>query len=1324
MAVTVNGVLSFEANLGLGQIDSQIKSLEQKLQSLTRTSEKEAKSIENLVRNTTSAIAAYASIATATNFIGDIVRVRGEFQKLEISFRVMLKSKEAADKLLEQAVELAAKTPFTLQDVGTAAKQLLAYGFAAGSIVDNIKTLGDVSAGVGAPLGDIVYLFGTLRTQGRAFTKDITQFTSRGIPIIEELAKQFGVTKEEVFGMVEAGKVGFPEVEQAFKSMTSEGGLFFNLMQEQSKSLTGQISNLKDAYFQMLNEIGKSNEGLFSEAIQGATALVKNYQTVLDVLELLVISYGSYRAAIIVNSIAANVVKGYTVAETLRYQAMLLSERAMKILNTTMLSNPIVGITTLIATLTAAFVIFGKRVSQAEKAQKAMNDVQTEAAKIVAVEKDKLQQLLIIAKDETKSKEDRFSAIKKINGISPEYLGNLTLENIKTKEGIDFIKKYIELLDKKALAQAVSSKKQKIFEENIDLQNKIDQLRNAGATEKKPGVFASTKQFILNTELAKTAINLKENNDLIDTLNIKYGDALTAELLGEGKKQEAKKRTIALIEQEINDEKERQKKQTNRQDFNEIQKNIDQLTKELEAITGKAAAKAGAKASTDALNDAKQRAEDIKNLFEEISQAESDARLSALSKDDAEIERINKKYDDLRKKAEELKAGDGAVGRVEAARSADLGVNVQKKQVEEYKKTIEDQRKLFNDFEEYKLQLGTDKAKELTGDLTKDYSSFIDFLKAQLKLASQDQTLRGSLKKEFLTTTIVDVEKEKRQKEIKEEAERFTEILEMSQTFAGRKKQIEENYQKDVDLLRKSYKGKDIEERSAILKEARDQELTDLENSAVRQSHVYQLLNEDIIRFTREQLKQRLKDLKDILEKDLTLTPEMKENLQGYIDQLEELIKKTSEGAKTAKEFAKLSEEFAQISTIFSDVSGALEGINDGLADTFSVLGEITGVASSAFDSISKFASGDILGGIASGIKAIAGIFSIGKKSRESQRKAEAEIAEFQARILAGEIEINQQYRERERSQVRLNKLKLQGLAQENKLLEAQKKTVLDQYNSLFAQLQKESFVVGETTKKYGGVLGIGRKTKVVEITQTLAGKTFDELNKLFSQGQLTGKAKDLFELLNKIKQEGVDIDKLLAENAEAAKQIFTGTTADSITDSIVDGFKNGLNSASDFADTFEDLMRNAILNALKFQALEGPLNEFYDQFAASSESDGILTAEEIRILKEKFAGIIQDANDKFQELQNITDINLSAGSSTGNSLKGAIKGITEQQAELLAGQFGGLRLTAIEQLNIAKNQLDGINAIQVNTGLAATRLLLVYDRLYHYFEIVGVKIR
>lgn len=309
----INGALAFKATLDINDFNVSAQAMERSIKQVSSTAVSESSvmdnSIQSFAQNGAKYIVSYLVGQGMGTLLQSIVQTRGQFQQLEIAFTTMLKSGTQAKGLMDRLIDTAAKTPFDLSGIASSAKQMLAYGSTVDNVVDELVMLGNVASGVGAPLQDIAYLYGTLRTQGRAFTVDIRQFAGRGIPIYEELAKVLGVTKDEVSSLVTEGKVGFAEVEKAFQNMTGKAGTYYNLMQEQSKSLTGMLSNLGDAWDSALNKLGKENQDTFATAIQGATSVVENLDDVLRILKAVTIAYGSYKAAIVLNTL---VTKGYT----------------------------------------------------------------------------------------------------------------------------------------------------------------------------------------------------------------------------------------------------------------------------------------------------------------------------------------------------------------------------------------------------------------------------------------------------------------------------------------------------------------------------------------------------------------------------------------------------------------------------------------------------------------------------------------------------------------------------------------------------------------------------------------------------------------------------------------------------------------------------------------------------------------------------------------------------------------------------------------------------------------------------------------------------
>ena len=327
--------------------------------------------------------------------VKQIAQTRGEFQQLEVAFATLLQSKEKADALMSQMVELAAKTPLDLLGVASGARQLLAYGFAAEDVTNTLTRLGNVAAGLGLNLQDLTWLYGTTAVQGRLYTRDVMQFQSRGIDLSGELATQLGKTRAEISQMVTEGKIGFPEVQKAIESMTNEGGKFHNLMQEQSKTITGLISNLGDALDMMFNDLGKSQEGVITGVLKGTISLVENYQKVLDILIPLVSAYGAYKATLILTAAAQKIV--VTAANIKAFfdlaKGITAAKDAQLLFNTAFNANPLGLALSVLTAIGIAVWKYSDGIYSAAKSQKQLNDSIAEAASSAAVEQSELGRL-------------------------------------------------------------------------------------------------------------------------------------------------------------------------------------------------------------------------------------------------------------------------------------------------------------------------------------------------------------------------------------------------------------------------------------------------------------------------------------------------------------------------------------------------------------------------------------------------------------------------------------------------------------------------------------------------------------------------------------------------------------------------------------------------------------------------------------------------------------------------------------------------------------------------------------------------------------------
>ena len=290
------GTLKFDITGDNTSVLKAFRGVQEGVSQTARVVEQQGQSIENVFNRIKSVATLAFGGFTAKEIVSTIGAIRGEFQQFEIAFETMLGSGQKAKAMISDLAKLAATTPFDMKGVVNGAKQLLAYGFAANEITETMRRLGDVSAGLGLNLQDLTWLYGTTMVQGRLFTRDLMQFTGRGIPLTEELAKQFGVTKDKVSELVTAGKVGFPEVKKAIESLTNEGGKFGGLMEKQSHSITGQISNIQDTIEMAINDLGTQTEGLMNDALDITSTVIDHWKEIGEVILAAASAIGLYKA--------------------------------------------------------------------------------------------------------------------------------------------------------------------------------------------------------------------------------------------------------------------------------------------------------------------------------------------------------------------------------------------------------------------------------------------------------------------------------------------------------------------------------------------------------------------------------------------------------------------------------------------------------------------------------------------------------------------------------------------------------------------------------------------------------------------------------------------------------------------------------------------------------------------------------------------------------------------------------------------------------------------------------------------------------------------
>lgn len=769
------------------------------------------------------------------------------------------------------------------------------------------------------------------------------------------------------------------------------------------------------------------------------------------------------------------------------------------------------------------------------------------------------------------------------------------------------------------------------------------------------------------------------------------------------------------------------------------------------------------KVQESAAKKAEQAAKRQKEMIREIDEAERAYAISRMMQTDREIANIEEKYKKLRNKAKELGLSNQQIARIDNLEKAETSSTRYKQDTDKLLKDLDVQKEAYAAYEAFKTKVGKDEADKRFETAKLEFQNFGEMLQAEIdKLnALQNLTPEQTERKTKLEDKKKDYDKDKGAEDRERYAEAYTSLM----SFDDKRRAIEQKYQQDRLQLQQIADAGIREAKMQELEFQKQQALDALNTEAYDRATLYERMSENLIGITRRELKNRIATLEEYLEKSKgTLTDEQKafvdKELQkakavqastdigveekALLQQKEEILKRIAEMQKKgitnvteerqqlegvnaqlkdimAKKFAKVSEVAGQLGGSFTELGGALKDYDEGLGDTVETMGELLNVAGEVAGAAASFASGDIVGGITKTIKAVTSIFKIGAKARESERKAQEEIKKYHDEIFQSQLNYNAELRKRIVEETKLNDLYKSRVTNIKEEMAANKKnmeSVLKDQQNAFKKLLNAQTVVDMKTEKYGGFLGIGRKTRAKEIKQSVAellgvgkmvekqfsifgkfkikmkvfepgqveltDKIFDDLEKLNADKPLTGDAKTAYDQLKKLREEYGSIEEAQRQLQKQLKDAITGTTADSLADSIKQGITSGKKHFADFADDIEGFLRNAVLAGLETDAFREKTQKLQDALA-DMMGDGVITAEEREQFNKLYMQVVEEGRQKL-ELLNQAGLNVIKEQENANSLQGAIKGMTQESSEIMSGHLAGLRLDLKAIINQVKS--------------------------------------
>ena len=1331
-----------EQRYSLGELQDQQARNRLEVRKLTREYKEFASGTNNadeIVKSLTDSLkrtaAEIGGLVAIKRFGFDVIEATGKMQQLQVALSTILQDKSKAEQLIADIVQFAAKTPFNLDDVATGAKQLLAYGSSADNVVNELSMLGDVASGLQIPIGQLIYLYGTLRTQGRAMTVDIRQFAGRGIPIYEELAKVLGVSKDQVGELVKEGKVGFKEVEQAFKNMTSEGGKFANLMESSAGTWPQRLSNIEDTLFQKMNEFGNKYKDVFEFGIGTAEDLVESLDDVLSVMGGLIAAYGSYKAALIAAAVAQKAV-GFI--ESIRLIGMYrkelgLATAAQQTFNLASKSNVYVALLAALVGIGTAVYMFTKRTNEATAAQETLNSVNKKTDEEFSKQAATVDRLSGILKRETSSIDQKKKALSDLQTIIPSYNASLNEEGRLINNNTEAIKSYLTQLEKQIRMKAAQEeleelyrkkrtqeKQQKVATENY---NEAKSLYNSSVTM----TGSALQNRGVNTGVAVFSQNSAVNNQLKDSTNKakKELDSVNKEL-GE---------TVSAIT-ELEKEIEKSSLSDNKESpQSSISKEVENATIRIKTL----------KQEIADLRSGKLQAEAGKTVESAIKAKEKE--LQSTEKTLETLTGISYKSENKKVVDSQQNLSDELLQLIRTNQQNEInlmeeGSEKKRRQIElDYQREIDEirkQRKKWEDAQGGKL---TSEQREVLGsrasnamqsrekglaEITKaENQAAIEANERYLKSYGTFMQKRDAIIAEYtrkISEATTQGDKDILQKEMDKalsslDLEKLKQGINWELIFGDLDKVSKESLNKVKQQLREFKNSDEYKNMAVDQKKVVDEALSNIQSTLIDKGGLLADLPEQLSELAKaqEELSQAQEEYNEAMRSG---TDEQKEAATKKLNDAQKRqqnaqvnVQKSTD--KTTSNLVTLSNVITQLGSnseiSLSQVGDLAGNIVDIFAEESEKLGGIIGAAFSLLDDIGTQGLDGFIGNIFSSVfKSVGGIwdtltfggfsklFSIGGNEKEVQDTINR---------LTDRNEKLQSAIESLTEEMKSSKGSEKSVAEYNKAIKYQ-----EEYNKNV--LSKAQANAGYHSKHHSWAYYMGwsesdiqwiRENVMAEVTGTdslwqmypeqmdLLRQNVDLWQKMADSGK-GGYGNGVVEALG----EYADLAGNLEELKEGLFEQLTGISFDSMYDSFIDTLMDMDASAEDFADNLSEYFMRAMLSDKIGNMYSQKLEDWWNRFGESMK-DGNLSESERNSLQNEYMGYVNEALKLRDELAAATGYD-KAGSSSQQSAssRGFGTEMTHEDAGELSGRFtavyeSNLRIeTAEQQQTVAITELRG----------------------------------